>query len=201
MRPKLWLARHGETEWSATGKHTGSTDISLTNRGERQARALGDGIRQMGVQFTQVFASPLQRARQTARLSGFASPRIMTELAEWDYGIYEGRRTDEIRQKEGSDWLIWNAHHIEQGESLQSVGQRADRAIATLTQDYQGNLLVFSHGHFLRVLAARWMGLEPVAGQRLTLDTGTVCLLGYEHEYRVIRYWNTHLEADSSHED
>lgn len=201
MTATLWLARHGETEWSAAHKHTGSTDIALTPQGERQAQELGNGIRHLGIQFKQVVASPLQRARQTAQLAGFPNPKIMSELKEWDYGIYEGRRTDEIRQHEGANWLIWNAEKIERGESLQSVGQRADRAISALVSGHHGNVLVFSHGHFLRIMAARWVGQSPSFGQRLALDTGTVCLLGYEHEYRVIRYWNAHLEAETGHEN
>lgn len=187
--PVLWVARHGETDWSATGKHTGLTDIPLNAHGRSQARKLGREIDRIGVHFTAVFTSPLIRARETARLAGFQDTKILPLLREWDYGEFEGRTSADIRHELGQDWLIWNAN-IHHGENLRQVEQRADTVIEQLIQT-DGDILVFSHGQFLRVLASRWIELPAEAGQRFVLGTGTISKLGYEHEYRAITLWNT----------
>ncbi len=187
-RPVLWLARHGETEWSATGKHTGLTDISLNERGRIEARKLGQGIIRTGIHFAAVFTSPLTRARETAELAGFPKAKTMPLLHEWDYGEFEGRTSAEIRDEQGQDWLVWNTN-IQHGENLHHVGQRADDAIKQLIQT-DGDILIFSHGHFLRILASRWAGFPAEAGQHLALDTSAISKLAYEHDYRVIAFWN-----------
>lgn len=186
--PVIWLVRHGETDWSAAGKHTGLTDVSLNAHGRNQARELGRGIDRTGIHFAAVFTSPLARARETAELAGFPNAKTMSLLCEWDYGEFEGRTTADIRHEQGRDWITWNAD-IHHGENLQHVGQRADDAIELLIRT-DGDVLVFAHGHFLRILASRWTGVPAKAGQRLALDTGTISKLGYEHEYRVIAFWN-----------
>ena len=186
--PAIWVVRHGETDWSAAGKHTGSTDVSLNVRGRSQARELGRGIDRTGIHFAAVFTSPLTRARETAGLAGFPKAKTLPLLREWDYGEFEGRTSADIRHEQGRDWIIWNAD-IQHGENLHNVGQRADDAIEQLIQT-DGNVLVFAHGHLLRILASRWTGFPAAAGQRLALDTGTISKLGYEHEYRVIAFWN-----------
>jgi len=186
--PAIWVVRHGETDWSAAGKHTGLTDVSLNAHGRSQARELGQGIEQIGIRFAAVFTSPLSRARETAGLAGFPNAKIMPLLREWDYGEFEGRTSADIRHEQGRDWITWNAN-IHHGEDLHNVGQRADDAIEQLVQ-IDGDVLVFAHGHFLRILASRWTGFPAEAGQRLALDTGTISKLGYEHEYRVIAFWN-----------
>jgi broad specificity phosphatase PhoE len=180
------LVRHGETEWSRTGKHTGRTDVELTDLGREQARALGEALR--GRRFELVLTSPLARALETCRIAGFgdaAQPR--DELMEWDYGEYEGRTTPEIRE-ERPGWTLWR-DGVPGGEAAAEVGSRADRAVAEL-RSLDGDAVVFAHGHVLRVLAARWLGLEPEAGRLLALDTATVSALGYERETAVIRTWN-----------
>ncbi len=191
MRPRLWLARHGETDWSAGGRHTGRTDVPLNALGRKQARALGDGLKHLDVTFDAAWTSPLERARETAALAGFEHAREMGDLAEWDYGEFEGRRTADIRKELGDpDWLIWTAD-IRQGETPADVGRRADAAIAALLEDGSArNVIVFAHGHFLRMFTARWMGLEAGYGQHLALGTGTLSILGYEHEYHVVERWN-----------
>jgi broad specificity phosphatase PhoE len=178
------LVRHGETEWSRDGRHTGSTDVPLTERGEAQARAVGAALR--GRLFALVLSSPLQRALETARLAGF-SPRARPELAEWDYGEYEGRTTPEIRE-DVPDWTIWR-YGAPGGESVEQVGERADRAIAELGA-VDGDAVVFAHGHLLRVLTARWLELPPADGRLFALDSGTLSTLGYEREQRAMRVWN-----------
>jgi len=178
------LVRHGETEWSRDGRHTGSTDVPLTEQGEEQARAVGEALR--GRAFAVVLSSPLQRALETARLAGF-SPATREELGEWDYGEYEGRRTSEIRQQV-PDWTIWR-YGGPGGESPEEVGARADRVVAEL-RAVDGDVLVFAHGHLLRVLTARWLELSPADGRLFALDPGTVSTLGYEREQAVIRNWN-----------
>ncbi|HSC49254.1 MAG TPA: histidine phosphatase family protein [Gaiellaceae bacterium] len=178
------LVRHGETEWSRDGRHTGRTDVPLTARGEEQARAVGEKLR--GRSFALVLSSPLQRALETARLAGF-SPEAREELAEWDYGEYEGRTTPQIRQ-EVPGWTIWR-YGAPGGESPEHVGTRADRIVAEL-RGVNGDVLVFAHGHLLRVLAARWLGLPPADGRLFALDSGTVGTLGHEREQSVIASWN-----------
>lgn len=182
------LVRHGETEWSREGRHTGRTDVPLTPRGEQRARAVGQALR--GRSFALVLSSPLRRALDTARLAGF-EPQIRDELAEWDYGDFEGRRTSEIRE-EVPDWTIWG-YGAPGGESVLEVGARADRVVEELRR-VDGDVLVFAHGHFLRVLTARWLGLEPSGGRLFALDPATLGALGYEREQPVIRVWNAPVE-------
>jgi broad specificity phosphatase PhoE len=180
------LVRHGETDWSASGQHTGRTDIPLTDAGRRQARELGRCLR--GWEFARVLTSPLQRAAETARLAGFEDAAgIRDDLMEWDYGEYEGRKTADIR-KERPGWNLWK-DGVPKGETVEEVGRRADRVIDEV-RSVQGNVALFAHGHVLRVLAARWVDLPPSSGSRFALDTATVCVLGYERETAVIRHWN-----------
>jgi probable phosphoglycerate mutase len=178
------LVRHGETEWSRELKHTGRTDVPLTEVGERQARVVGEALR--GREFALVLSSPLRRALDTARLAGF-EPEVRDELAEWDYGEYDGRRTVEIRE-EVPDWTIWRYGALG-GETVAEVSARADRLVEELLRA-EGDVLVFSHGHLLRVLTARWLGLDAADGRLFALDSGTLSTLGFEREQRVIRVWN-----------
>jgi broad specificity phosphatase PhoE len=184
--PELVLVRHGETEWTLAGKHTGRTDIPLTERGREQAQAVGGALR--GRSFGLVLTSPLERAAETCRLAGFgeaAAPR--EELMEWDYGAYEGRTTVEIR-KDRLGWSLWR-DGVPEGETAAEVAARVDRAIAEI-RSIADDVLAFAHGHVLRVLAARWLGLEPAAGRLFALDPATVSILGYERETSVMRVWN-----------
>jgi broad specificity phosphatase PhoE len=186
MRVEVVLVRHGETEWSRDGKHTGRTDVSLTERGRGQAEALGAAL--VGRRFELVLTSPLQRASETCRLAGYgevAQPR--DELREWDYGAYEGRTTLEIRE-ERPGWTLWR-DGVPGGETAAQVGARADNVIAAL-RSLAGDAALFAHGHVLRVLAARWVGLAPAAGRLFALETATISVLGYERETAVIRVWN-----------
>jgi broad specificity phosphatase PhoE len=186
--PVVYLARHGETAWSLSGRHTGTTDIALTERGERNARALGERLQ--GLAFAKVFTSPLIRAVRTCELAGFgAAAEVDPDLCEWDYGAYEGRRTADIRQ-ETPGWELFR-DGCPGGESPAQVGVRADRVVAR-ARAIPGDVLVFSSGHFLRVLAARWLALEPDAGRHFLLSTAALSELGYEHGARdpVIRLWN-----------
>jgi broad specificity phosphatase PhoE len=180
------LVRHGETEWSRAGKHTGRTDIPLTERGRQEAEALAVALQ--GRQFALVLTSPLARAAETCRLAGLggvAEPR--EELMEWDYGAYEGRETIDIR-KERPGWTLWR-NGVPEGETIAQVQARVDRVIAEL-RPVAGDAAVFAHGHLLRVLAARWLGLEPAAGRLFALDPATISILGYERETPVVRMWN-----------
>jgi probable phosphoglycerate mutase len=189
MTTRLWLARHGETDWSAAGKHTGRTDVSLNATGRAQAEALGRGLGKIGVDFAAAYTSPLSRARDTARLAGFPDAEPMDDLLEWNYGEFEGRKTGDIRRDlNAPEWVIWTAD-LHKGESTEAVGERADRARETLLR-VGDNIIVFAHGHFLRMFAARWVYLAAHAGQHLALSTGTISVLGFEHEYRVIERWN-----------
>ena len=186
MATEIVLVRHGETEWSRDGKHTGNTDVELTERGREQAAALAAALR--GRDFARVLTSPLARAAETARLAGFgeiAEPR--DELREWDYGAYEGRKTVDIRE-EKPGWTLW-ADGVPDGETAAEVAARVDRLIAGL-HETEGAVLVFAHGHLLRVLAVRWIGLEPESGRLFALDPATISVLGYERETPVIRVWN-----------
>ena len=188
---EIVLVRHGETEWSRDGKHTGNTDVPLTERGRKQAQLLGAALAAQS--FVRVLTSPLARAADTARLAGFdAEPR--DELREWDYGAYEGRRTAEIRE-ERPGWTLW-ADGVPNGETAAEVAARVDAVLAEL-RTVEGAALVFAHGHLLRVLAVRWIGLEPEAGRLLALDPATVGVLGYERETPVIRVWNAPLQTPS----
>jgi broad specificity phosphatase PhoE len=185
-RPRAWLVRHGETQWSKLGRHTGRTDIPLTDRGRREAGLLA--ARLGARRFVRVFTSPLCRAAGTCRLAGYgdvAEPR--DDLMEWDYGDYEGMTTPQIRA-ERPRWLLWT-DGAPGGESAADVGARTDRVIAEL-RGIDGDVAVFAHGHVLRVLAARWVGLRPSEGRLLALGTTAISVLGYERELPVIINWN-----------
>ena len=180
------LVRHGETEWSRTGKHTGSTDIPLTERGRRQAQAVGAALRDRD--FALVLTSPLGRALETCRLAGFGERAVQRdELMEWDYGTYEGRTTAEVRE-ERPGWTLWR-DGVPEGETVEQVGERVDRVLDDL-RPLDGDALLFAHGHVLRVLTARWLELDPGAGRLFALDPATMSALGYERETSVIRLWN-----------
>ncbi|SDJ17481.1 histidine phosphatase family protein [Nonomuraea jiangxiensis] len=188
---EMLLLRHGETEWSKAGKHTGRTDLPLTEHGEDQARALAPLVK--GEPFDLVLVSPAGRARRTAELAGLTGYRVDADLWEWDYGGYEGITTAEIRQTR-PEWYLWrdgvipgDAEHP--GESAAEVAARADRVIARAEQA-PGRVALVAHGHFLRVLAARWLGLDPAEGRLFKLDTGTYSRLGYEHDEPVLLTWN-----------
>ena len=188
MLPCVTLVRHGETAWSASGQHTGRTDIPLTEEGERKARALRDRL--AGVTFDRVFTSPLQRAARTCALAGFgAAAKVDPDLLEWDYGDYEGRKSSEILA-DRPGWLLFR-DGCPNGESPADVGERADRVIARL-RAVDDRAIVFSSGHILRVLASRWLGLEPSAGRLFKLDTASISILGYEHDKGepAIALWN-----------
>ena len=190
--PLVYLARHGETAWSLSGQHTGRTDLPLTGRGEDQARALGERLH--GLVFAKVLTSPSQRAVRTCALAGFgATADTDPDLAEWDYGAYEGRRTAEILT-ERPDWQLFR-DGAPGGEMAEQVAARADRAIARI-RAVHGNVLVVSSAHISRVLAARWLGLPPSGGRYFFLGTASLSLLGYEHDMTepIIRLWN-----DQSH--
>lgn len=183
---QVFLIRHGETEWSRAGRHTGRTDVPLTAEGEIRAEAIGRALRGRDIS---VWTSPLQRARETSRLAGFAdAARVDDDLREWDYGAYEGRTTLEIR-RETPEWSVWLSP-IVNGESLDQVADRARRVIAR-TSHSDGDVALFSHGHMLRILAACWIGLPPGTGRFLALDTASISVLGYERQTRVIRNWNS----------
>jgi broad specificity phosphatase PhoE len=186
--PTVYLARHGETAWSVSGQHTGRTDIPLTARGERNAEGLGQRL--SGITFAKVLTSPLSRARRTCELAGFgAGAEADPDLQEWDYGRYEGRRTVDIR-KERPGWYLFS-DGCPGGESVEAIGARADRVVARL-RSVEGNVLVFSHGHILRVLAARWLGLPAGEARLFLLSTAALSILGYEHALNepAIRLWN-----------
>lgn len=184
MPGKIWLIRHGETVWSLAGKHTSRTDLPLTARGEQRAADVGRLLG--GRSFAPVLASPLRRALDTCRLAGYGA-EVEPNLREWDYGEYEGRTTAEI-QAGNPGWTIWTAPPPG-GETAADVGARADRVIARALAA-GGDVALFGHGHMLRVLAARWLGLEPAGGQLLALSTGSVSVLGYERGTHVVQLWN-----------
>jgi broad specificity phosphatase PhoE len=184
---ELWLARHGETEWSLSGQHTGTTDIPLTDRGRDAARALGEKLQ--GDRFDLVLTSPLSRARDTCTLAGFGDAAIDTpDLAEWHYGKYEGLTTEQIREQVPG-WTVFT-DGCPGGETAEQVGERVDRVIETVRVLGGGRAIAFSHGHLLRVLGARWVGLAATDGARFFLETATVGILGYDREAAVIRQWN-----------
>ena len=183
---RIWLVRHGETEWSKSGQHTGRTDIPLTATGEQQGKALGRHL--AGRQFALVLTSPLGRARETCRLAGFAErAQVTDDLLEWNYGIYEGRTTAAIRAEQPG-WSIWTTT-VAQGETVEQVGERARRVIER-ADAVAGDVALFAHAHILRILAACWMGLPPIHGRNLTLGTASISMLGYERETRVLEIWN-----------
>ena len=187
---ELWLIRHGETEWSRSGCHTGLTDIPLTAAGRESAAALGRYLE--GHVFDLVLTSPLERARETCRLAGYETAAIDPDLREWDYGDYEGRTTTGI-QAERPEWSLWTAG-VPNGETAAQVAARAERAIARALP-VAGDVAFFAHGHFLRVLAACWLGLPPEAGRFFALGTAAVCTLGYERETPVVIRWNLSFSA------
>ncbi len=186
--PTIYLARHGETAWSLTGQHTGLTDLPLTARGERNAQRLGKRLADHA--FARVFTSPLQRASRTCELAGFGPvAKTDPDLVEWNYGDYEGLTTPQIQAKRPG-WQLFR-DGCPAGESPDQVGQRADRVVSRL-RELSGDALVFSSGHFLRVLAARWLGLEPATGKHLLLKTASLSGIGYEHDLSlpVIEFWD-----------
>jgi probable phosphoglycerate mutase len=193
--PKIWLARHGQTEWSVAGKHTGRNDIPLTPQGEQEARKLGERIRNQ--KFAAVLASPLQRAKRTCELAGFgAAAEVLPDLMEWNYGAYDGLTSAEIRAQR-PDWQLFR-DGCPGGERLEDVVVRADRVIARLRSS-PGDVLVFSHGHFLRVLATRWAGIAPESGGRFSLSPASLSVLGTDAASHnpVIERWNDvcHLQS------
>ena len=186
--PSIYLARHGETAWSLSGQHTGLTDLPLTERGRHNASRLRERL--SGLAFAEVFTSPLQRAVQTCELAGFGPvAEVDRDLLEWNYGAYEGRRTVDIH-KERPDWQLFH-DGCPGGESPADVGARADRVLARVRTS-NGDVLLFSSGHFLRTLTARWLGLDPSAGKYFQLSTASLSILGFEHDLSdpVIRLWN-----------
>jgi len=192
VRPgEIWLVRHGATEWTETGQHTSRTDVPLTDEGREQARALGRVLD--GHEFALVLSSPLSRALETCRLAGFGDAvETDDDLREWDYGEYEGRNTVDIRE-ERPGWNVWAGSPG--GESLDEVGARARRVLERAT-GADGDAALFSHGHFLRILGACWLGLAPEGGRFFLLSTAAVSLLGYERESRVLREWNRRFDVD-----
>ncbi len=192
--PVLYLARHGETAWSLSGQHTGLTDLPLTERGERNARRLGERLK--GLTFAKVFTSPLQRAARTCELAGFGgTAEVDRDLLEWDYGKYEGRKTVDIH-KERPGWFIFR-DGCPGGESPEQVGARADRVVHRI-RALGGDVIVFSSGHFLRVLAARWLGLPPGHGRYFLLSTASLSALSYEHNLSqpAVRLWDDTRHVD-----
>jgi probable phosphoglycerate mutase len=190
--PVIYVARHGETAWSLTGQHTGLTDLPLTQRGERNARSLGNRL--AGRVFTEIFTSPLQRATRTCELAGFgAVAQVDPNLVEWNYGDYEGLRTAQIHATH-PDWELFR-DGCPNGESPRQVGARADVVVKRL-REAKGDVLMFSSGHFLRVFTARWLGLEPAEGRFFMLKTASLSALGYENKLSrpAIEFWD-----DTSH--
>jgi broad specificity phosphatase PhoE len=186
MPGEIWLIRHGETEWSRSGAHTGRTDIPLTEAGRASAEAIGrylDGLR-----FALVLISPLARARETCRLAGYGEEaQVDPDLREWDYGDYEGLTTAEINRKR-SGWSLWKSG-VPNGESIEQAAARARRVIERISH-IEGDAVLFSHGHLLRILAAVWLGLDPGAGRLFALGTASISTLGHERDTRVITRWN-----------
>lgn len=185
----IYLVRHGETAWSRTGQHTGTTDLALTIRGEWQARTLHGRLD--GVRFAHVLSSPLKRARRTCELSGFAQPSIDPDLVEWNYGEYEGRTLQEIHRL-NPGWMLFR-DGCPGGESVPQLTARVDRVVSRL-RSLRSRVLVFSSGHVLRALTARWLGLPLEIGRTLVLDPAAICVLGYDHggADSIIRLWNDH---------
>ena len=186
MPREIWLIRHGETEWSRSGAHTGRTDLPLTAAGRDNAAAIGRWLK--GRAFALVLTSPMERARDTCRLAGYGdSAQVDPNLCEWDYGDYEGRTTPDI-QKERPGWSLWH-DGVPNGETIEQVAARAEAVLArALAAD--GDTALFAHGHILRILTARWLQLDPRCGSLFALSTASVSTLGYERETRVISCWN-----------
>ena len=186
LKQQVWIMRHGETEWSKTGRHTGRTDLSLTDAGRASAQALAQRLG--GRKFALVLVSPLGRAQETCRLAGYGNvSQVTSDLREWDYGDYEGRSTADIRT-ERPGWYLWD-EGVPNGETIEQVGARVQRVIEEIL-GVRGDIALFAHGHVLRILTACWLKLSPSSGRLFALDTGRVSVLGYEHETRVIKQWN-----------
>ena len=184
--PEIWLARHGETEWSRTGRHTGRSDLPLTDHGAREAAALGRALG--GRRFALVLSSPLARAWETCRLAGYGDvARKTDDLLEWDYGVVEGRTAAELR-RDHAGWTIWTGD-VPLGETIEAVSARAGRVLERAAAA-GGDVLLFAHGHVLRILTARWLGLEPRAARLFPLATASIGVLGTEGATRVMRAWN-----------
>jgi broad specificity phosphatase PhoE len=183
---ELWIVRHGETEWSRDGRHTSTTDIGLTPEGEEVARSLEARLADADIDLA--LTSPRARARRTAELAGFPEPEVDDDLVEWDYGDYEGLTTPEIRETVPG-WTVWS-HPCPGGETAEEVGRRLDRVVARV-QEHGGRVLVFSHGHASRVLAARWLGLPATDGRHFVLGTATISVLGWERESPAVLRWNS----------
>lgn len=182
----IWLIRHGETPWSLSGQHTGKTEMELTASGQVMAKAIGHEL--AGRRFDLILTSPRVRARETCRLAGYSASAVVEEnLQEWDYGAYEGRTTVDIT-KEAPGWSLWR-NGVRDGETIESVRARADRVIRRAV-DCAGEVALFAHGHILRVLTARWIGLPTDGGRYFALDAGSISILGYEHKVPVISQWN-----------
>jgi probable phosphoglycerate mutase len=183
---EIWLIRHGETEWTITRQHTGWNDIPMTERGRESARAVGKYLSKR--KFQLVLASPLQRAFETCRLAGYGEvARVEPDLREWNYGDYEGRTPDEIRASI-PDWSIWK-YGVSGGETIEQVADRARRTLDSIDQ-VDGDVAIFAHGHFLRILASCWVGLPPVAGQYFLFDPASISVLGFERGRKVFQRWN-----------
>ena len=195
---EMWLIRHGETEWSLSGAHTSRTDIPLTDHGRKRAEELREFLK--GTNFDAVLTSPMQRARETCQIAGLGGQAVVDDgLKEWDYGIYEGKTTKEIRETEPG-WSVWT-NEIKGGETVERVGERADGVIARALAaakaagETEGRVALFAHAHILRILAARWIGLEARGGRLFGLGTGSVSRLGWERETRVVTTWNRGFEG------
>jgi broad specificity phosphatase PhoE len=198
LRPHLWLARHGETTWARELRHTSHTDLPLTQAGEAEAIRLGMTLRHHA--FALVLTSPMLRATTTARLAGYDDVATVDEdLREWDYGELEGLRTAEIRARY-PDWRIWDGPWPG-GETRDQVAARVDRVIARcLAPEVDGDVLLIAHGHVLRVLAARWLGLPPASGAMFGLETATISIMGWEHDGRIVETWNAEVPPPGASE-
>ena len=192
MPVELYLIRHGETAWSLSGAHTSRTDIPLTDHGRKRAEELRDHL--AGTPFARVLCSPMQRARETCTIAGYGDQAIIDEgLREWDYGIYEGKTTKEIRA-EHPGWDVWKDEIIG-GETVEHVGERADGVIARATDGLgEGRVALFAHAHILRILTARWIGLPATGGRNFGLSTGSLSILGHERETPIVFHWNREFE-------
>ncbi len=191
MKHEIWLVRHGETAWSLSGQHTGWTDLALNPEGEEQARRLPELLR--GKRFAAVFSSPLQRARKTCEIAGYsAGAEYLDDLREFNYGQYEGRTAADIRETV-RDWSVWT-HPVPGGETVEGVYARTGNVIEKALA-VEGDVLLFAHGHLLRLLAAKYLGMAPQAARHLALSTASVSVLGWEKETRVIRRWNVTAEG------
>jgi broad specificity phosphatase PhoE len=192
QKPELWLIRHGETAWSLSGQHTSRTDIPLTDHGKARAKEIHDYLN--GRPFSLVLTSPRQRAKETCNIAGYGDvAQTDDNLSEWDYGSYDGRTTAEIRA-ERPGWSIWQDGVLD-GEKIEQVATRA-QAIIERSLAAGGQVALFSHAHFLRILAATWLGLDPRGGKLFALGTGSISRLGFERENRVILSWNRSFESD-----